>query len=316
MSSHTLRLILPGSSSHTVTESTTATVTNLFEPRKSEELSFTPGVDPSPQTASISGGGSVALYQAAGVPGYELSLGPDTKASYFNSWVFGTELVNHDLILLIRATKTGTDANATFSVSGSSSYRTMPIADAGTLPTMSLVQFHALPLAHHYQGLHETLSEEMFMVPFLFISNVVIAPESTTITTSKSGRIEVGKEFEANQVALTHTAIYASSQAALLDELRLRGLAVTFGHLLHGHGHSHSGSGNERSRQPHFHVHIDHGKTSTMVSRHNIHYKAMHIPHLIDFQYVYEDDGKPLSDEHARAIGQVVLTLTFEGFTV
>jgi hypothetical protein len=42
----------------------------------------------------------------------------------------------------------------------------------------------------------------------------------------------------------------------------------------------------------------------------------MHIPHLIDFQYVYEDDGKPLSDEHARAIGQVVLTPTFEGFTV
>ena len=133
----------------------------------------------------------------------------------------------------------------------------------------------------------------------------------------KSGRIEVGKEFSASYVSLTHTAFFANPfYPSLVDELRLRGLAVTFGHLLHGHGHSHSGSGNERSRQPHFHVHIDHAKTSTMVNRHNIHYKSMHIPHLIDFQYVYEDDGKPLSDEHARAIGQVVLTLTFEGFTV
>ena len=129
--------------------------------------------------------------------------------------------------------------------------------------------------------------------------------------------IHIGKEFSASNVSLTHTAFYANPfYPTLVDELRLRGLAVTFGHLLHGHGHSHSGSGNERSRQPHFHVHIDHAKTSTMVSRHNMHYKSMHIPHLIDFQYVYEDTGEPLLDAHARAIGQVVLTLTFEGFTV
>lgn len=138
-----------------------------------------------------------------------------------------------------------------------------------------------------------------------------------SVAAIKSGRIEVGKEFSASNVSLTHTAFYANAfYPTLVDELRLRGLAVTFGHLLHGHGHSHSGSGNERSRPPHFHVHIEHGKTSSMVTRHNMHYKSMHIPHLIDFQYVYEDDGKPLSDNHARAIGQVVLTLTFEGFTV
>jgi hypothetical protein len=70
----------------------------------------------------------------------------------------------------------------------------------------------------------------------------------------KSGRIEVGKEFSASYVSLTHTVFFANPfYPTLVDELRLRGLAVTFGHLLHG---------------------------------------------------------------HARAIGQVVLTLTFEGFTV
>jgi hypothetical protein len=241
---------------------------------------------------------SADIYTYTDIAGYQLADG---------SWLFGTA-EGHDAIFILRATEAGGVFTAG---SSDADYRTAPV---GTLLSdLTIIDFEALPLAEDY-GVVVTPPP---LHTYLFLSNAVLSVEAGAVVSPvKSGRIEIGKEFEANQVALTHTAFYASTQTELLDELRLRGLAVTFGHLLHGHGHSHSGSGNERSRQPHFHVHIDHGKTSTMVSRHNMHYKSMHIPHLIDFQYVYEDDGKPLSDNHARAIGQVVLTLTFEGFTV
>ena len=243
---------------------------------------------------------SADIYTYTDIAGYQLEDG---------SWLFGTA-EGHDAIFIIRATEAG---GAFTAGSSDADYRTAPVGTS--LSALTIIDFEALPLAEDY-GVVVTPPP---MLTYLFLSNAVLSVQAGAVTTPvKSGRIGVGKEFEANQVALTHTAFYANRQAAaaLLDELRLRGLAVTFDHLLHGHGHSHSGSGNERSRQPHFHIFIEYGTTSTMVSRHNIHYKSMHIPHLIDFQYVYEDDGKPLSDNHARAIGQVVLTLTFEGFTV
>ena len=238
-------------------------------------------------------------YEYAPIAGHPLGDG---------SWLFGTAQ-GHDVMFILRAT----EADGVFTAGSSdANYRTAPVGTS--LSALTIIEFEALPLATAYGESSKQLTN-----PFLFLSNAALSVEAgADVPPVKGGRIELGKEFEAQQVALTHTSFYASRQAtaALLDELRLRGLAVTFGHLLHGHGHSHSGSGNERSRPPHFHIFIEYATTSTMVSRHNMHYKSMHIPHLIDFQYVYEDTGESLTDAHAELIGQVVLTLTFEGFTV
>ena len=135
-----------------------------------------------------------------------------------------------------------------------------------------------------------------------------------------SGTMLCGREFEAESMAFTHTLFQQriGSSDTALDELRLRGLSVELPGIFatHGISHSSSGVGREHGRTPHVNVHIEDGKKTTSTERHNIHYRALRIPHEISYKYVYTDTGEALADEHGDVIGKCVLTSQFRGFVV
>ena len=238
-----------------------------------------------------------SLYEYSTV-GHELETG---------AWLFGTS-AGHNSVFIMRATQVGgvftagnTDAD----------YRVAPLGTA--LSSLTATSFEALSPASDAGGPPIT---------FLFLSNAVLM--TTTAAPSpnfkNSGTMLCGREFEAESMAFTHTLFQQriGSSDTALDELRVRGLSVELPGIFatHGISHSSSGVGIEHGRTPHVNVHIEDGKKTTSVDRHNIHYRALRIPHEISYKYVYTDTGEALADEHGDVIGKCTLTSQFTGFVV
>ena len=244
---------------------------------------------------------SAEMYTHENVPGHQLDDG---------SWIFATSQ-GHDALFILRASGGGAQALAI----GTARYfyRTAPI---GTTIT-TIAEFEALPWASlHGESAAQTTK------PYLFFNNPVMTehPGSRPASFKNSGTMLCGREFEAESMAFTHTLFQQriGSSDTALDELRLRGLSVELPGIFatHGISHSSSGVGREHGRTPHVNVHIEDGKKTTSTERHNIHYRALRIPHEISYKYVYTDTGEALADEHGDAIGKCVLTSQFRGFVV
>jgi hypothetical protein len=133
------------------------------------------------------------------------------------------------------------------------------------------------------------------------------------------GHLDIGRQFTANGVSMTHTtftAVFGTdvSHGSTYDTLVRRGLAVVIENdVLPHHAHSASGTGNECNREPHFHIHLDADKPFTSIERHNVHYKALRIPADANFRYVFEDTGEDLDGTTAAVIAKCTITLNFIG---
>jgi hypothetical protein len=250
---------------------------------------------------------SADIYAVPGVSGHEL---PD------GSWLLASG-IGHDAVFIVRVTVE--DGSLVFG--DTESYRT---AAAGTLASSLTAEgFEMLPLAEIYgeRGVQGVLVKPPVNT-FMFLSDVVVTerPGSLPASFKNSGTLRCGREFEADSMAFTHTLLqqrFGSSDTAL-DELRLRGLSVELPGIFASHSisHSSSGVGGEHGRAPHVNIHIEDGQKTTSVERHNIHYRALRIPHEIDYKFVYTDTGEALAAEHGDVVGKCTLTAQFTGFVV
>lgn len=150
--------------------------------------------------------------------------------------------------------------------------------------------------------------------PNIYRALGVTAPPYVT-----GGHLDIGRQFTANGVSMTHTtftAVFGTdvSHGSTYDTLVRRGLAVVIENdVLPHHAHSASGTGNECNREPHFHIHLDADKPFTSTERHNVHYKALRIPADANFRYVFEDTGEDLDGTTAAVIAKCTITLNFIG---
>ena len=237
------------------------------------------------------------LYEYSAV-GHELETG---------AWLFGTS-EGHNSVFILRATQAG----GVFTAGNTGAdYRAAPLGTV--LAGLNTTSFEALPLASSLGGPDIT---------FLFLSNAVLTETTNDPAPNfkNTGTMLCGREFNADSMAFTHTLFQQriGSSDTALDELRLRGLSVELPDVFatHGISHSSSGVGREHGRTPHVNIHIEDGKKTTSVERHNIHYRALRIPHQISYKYVYTDTGEALAAEHGDVIGKCVLTSQFRGFVV
>lgn len=150
--------------------------------------------------------------------------------------------------------------------------------------------------------------------PTLYAALTGTAPAMIT-----GGHLDIGRQFTANAVSMTHTTFMAVfgkdvTLGSAYDRLVKRGLGVVLdGDVLPHHAHSSSGVGNEKNRTPHFHIHLEADKPFTSIERHNVHYKALRIPNDAEYRYVFEDTGEPLDEAAASVIAKCTITLNFIG---
>lgn len=150
--------------------------------------------------------------------------------------------------------------------------------------------------------------------PTLYAALTGTAPAMIT-----GGHLDIGRQFTANAVSMTHTTFMAVfgkdvTHGSAYDRLVKRGLGVVLdGDVLPHHAHSSSGVGNEKNRTPHFHIHLEADKPFTSIERHNVHYKALRIPNDAEYRYVFEDTGEPLDEAAAAVIAKCTITLNFIG---
>ena len=258
------------------------------------------GIKNNPVATLVAQPRSAEIYTHENVPGHQIDDG---------SWIFASSQ-GHDSLFILLASPNGSMLSIE---TAQFFYRTAPI---GTTIT-TIAEFIALPWASlHGESAAETTK------PYLFLIDPVMTehPGSTPASFKNTGTMLCGREFEADSMAFTHTLFQQriGSSDAALDELRLRGLSVELPGIFatHGISHSSSGVGHEHGRTPHVNIHIEDGKKTTSIDRHNIHYRALRIPHEISFKYVYTDTGEALADEHGDVIGKCVLTSQFRGFVV
>lgn len=241
----------------------------------------------------------LSLYETHYTEGYEK---PD------GTWLFGAPSNSRVLMYIVRAVETG----GVFTVESSDTNSRWGFMSQNIdLAALTVSEFLDLPLASAASFVNGNTDQ------YLFLSDSVL---NITPGFKNSGTMLCGREFEAESMAFTHTLFQQriGSSDTGLDELRVRGLSVELPGIFatHGISHSSSGVGIEHGRTPHVNVHIEDGKKTTSVDRHNIHYRALRIPHEISYKYVYTDTGEALADEHGDVIGKCTLTSQFTGFVV
>jgi hypothetical protein len=243
----------------------------------------------------------LTIYETQDTVGHEMADG---------KWLFAAvHPALTSLLFIVRAV----EVDGVFTVeSPATSSRWAHTTDNIDLTTLTETEFLGLRLASAASLVNGNTNQ------YLFLSNAEL-----TITPGlfkNTGTMLCGREFNADSMAFTHTLFQQriGSSDTALDELRLRGLSVELPDVFatHGISHSSSGVGREHGRTPHVNIHIEDGKKTTSVERHNIHYRALRIPHQISYKYVYTDTGEALAAEHGDVVGKCVLTSQFRGFVV
>ena len=133
---------------------------------------------------------------------------------------------------------------------------------------------------------------------------------------TSSGVVQAQSEMIANKAEIVGSVFYAAHNSSRADyaTLAARGLTVYMHDIATRGSFSLMGSGDETTHRPGVRIPLEAGKTFSRVHRTSMQFDLLDLKQKMEWEFVYSDTGRKLSDAHARVVGRVHLTLNFRGF--
>ena len=132
---------------------------------------------------------------------------------------------------------------------------------------------------------------------------------------TSSGRIEGVRDIHAEEAEISSTVFYAARNCNMThyNQLASRGLKVEIEKLFHRFSLP-IGGGNRHTHRPAVNIPLEFNRTFTRMHRSSLMFDTLEIKQVMQYNFLYGDTGEPLSDEHARTVGRVYLTMNYKGY--
>ncbi len=133
--------------------------------------------------------------------------------------------------------------------------------------------------------------------------------------TTSSGRIEGVRDIHAEEAEISSIVFYAARNSNMThhNELVARGLKVEIDDLFHRLSLP-VGGDSRHTQKPGIIIPLEFNRTFTRVHRSSLMFDTLDLKQVMDYRFVYADTGEALSDEHARTVGRVYLTMNYKGY--
>ena len=131
----------------------------------------------------------------------------------------------------------------------------------------------------------------------------------------RSGRITLQSDIHATEAEIHSTVFFAARNCSMADYNTLvpRGIKVLLKDLFSRFSLASVGSGTERQQKTGVSVPLSFDEHFTRVHRSSLNFDVLELKRDIEYEFVYADNGEPLSDVHARVVGRIYLVMNYRG---